>query len=164
MLLLGGTASAQQKIDFKQHPFFKRLLGEWTAEGERKYPDGRVTKVTEESKTELLGDNAVVTEGTRTRDGQVSHFKWTFTATDAGLIEAAYQRDTGQDSQRYEVQAAEDGSHIEMTALGDNNSKSTYAQAFKEGDSDTLETTNSRTDPNGNALYTATMVAKRKKA
>src|SRR6478752_7232458 len=100
-MLLAGTASAQQKIEFKDHPFFKRLIGEWSSEGERKYADGNLVKVTEAWKTELLGENAVVSEGTRDRNGQVSHYKWTFTVTDAGLIEAAYQRDiSNADTQR----------------------------------------------------------------
>ena len=165
MLLMSGVASAQQKVDFKTHPFFKRLIGEWSTEGQRTYSDGRVTKITEESKAEMFGDNAVSMEGTRTRDGQVSHFKWTFACTDAGVIEATYQRDTGNaDTQRYEVQATEDGSRIEMTVLGDNGSKSVITYAFKEGDADTLESTSTRTDANGAAQYNGTAVAKRKKA
>src|SRR3954468_19646772 len=150
LLLISSVVSAQQKLDFKEHPFFKHLIGAWTSEGERKYTDGNIVKVTEEWKGELLGDNAFTMEGTRDRGGQISHFKWTFTVTDTGLIDAAYQRDAGNaDSQRYEVQAAEDGSRIEMTALGDNNSKSTITHAFKEGSHDTLESTMTRTDANG---------------
>jgi hypothetical protein len=164
LLLLTSAASAQQKIDFKDHPFFKRLVGEWSSEGERKYADGNLVKVTETWTAELLGENAVSMEGTRDRGGQVSHYKWTFTVTDAGLIEASYQRDIGNaDTQRYEVQAAEDGSRIEMTALGDNSSKSTITHAFKEGDPDTLESTMTRTDANGATLYSGTAVAKKKK-
>src|SRR5690242_1908056 len=67
LLLLAGTASAQQKIEFKDHPFFKRLIGEWSSEGERKYADGNLVKVTETWKTELSGENAVTMEGTRDR-------------------------------------------------------------------------------------------------
>jgi hypothetical protein len=163
-LLLASTASAQQKMEFKTHPFFKKFMGEWTSEGERKYGDGNVVKVKEESKVEMLGDNSVTMEGTRDRAGQVSHFKWTFACTDAGVIEATYQRDVGNPAtQRYEVQAAEDGSRIEMTALGDNSSKSEITHAFKEGDPDTIESTMSRTDGNGTTQYSGTAVAKRKK-
>jgi hypothetical protein len=164
-MLLAGAASAQQKIEFKDHPFFKRLIGEWKSEGERKYADGNLVKVTEEWKTEMSGENAVTMEGTRDRAGQITHYKWTFTIPDAGLIVAEYQRDIGNaTTQRYEVQAAEDGSRIEMTALGDNSSKSTITHAFKEGDSDTLESTMTRTDANGATLYSGTAVAKKKKA
>jgi hypothetical protein len=164
LLLLANTALAQQQVDFKTHPFFKKFMGEWTSQGERKYADGNVVKVTEESKVEMLGDNAVTMEGTRDRAGQVSHFKWTFACTDAGVIEGTYQRDVGNPAtQRYEVQAAEDGSQIEMTALGDNSSKSTITHAFKEGDPDTIESTMSRTDGNGVTQYSGTAVAKRKK-
>jgi hypothetical protein len=164
LLLLTSTVSAQQKIDLKTHPFFKHLIGEWTSEGERKYGDGNIVKVKEEWKAEMLGDNALTMEGTRDRGGQITQFKWTFTATDAGLIDAAYQRNAGNaDSQRYEVQAAEDGSRIEMTALGDNNSKSTTSYAFKEGDHDTLESSFMRTDGSGITQYSGTAVAKKKK-
>src|SRR5436190_11591313 len=93
VLLLTGAASAQQKIEFKDHPFFKRLIGEWSSEGERKYADGNLVKVTETWKTELSGENAVTMEGTRDRAGQITHYKWTFTVPDAGLIVAEYQRD-----------------------------------------------------------------------
>jgi hypothetical protein len=164
MLLIASVAPAQQKIDLKEHPFFKRLIGEWSAEGERKYADGNVTKVTQESKTEIYGENAIVTEGRRDRNGQVSQFKWMFVCTDAGAIEATYQRDIGNpDTTRYEVQAAEDGSRIEMVALGDNNAKTTVVEVFKEGDPDTTESTMTRTDSNGTVIYTSTSVAKRKK-
>jgi hypothetical protein len=132
MLLVCGAASAQQKIELKEHPFFKRLIGEWASEGERTYGDGNVVVVKEEWKTELLGENAVVSEGRRDRGGQASRFRYTFSVTDAGNIEAAYQRDIGnENTTRYEVQAAEDGSRIEMTALGDNGAKSTITYAFK---------------------------------
>jgi hypothetical protein len=164
VLLVSGAASAQQKIDLKTHPFFKQLIGEWSAEGERKYADGNVTKVTQESKTELYGDNAVTTEGKRERSEQVTNFKWMFVSTDAGTIEATYHRDASNpDGQRFEVQAAEDGSRIEMTALGDNNAKTVTVEAFKEGDHDTIETTTTRTDANGAVVYTSVMVEKRKK-
>jgi hypothetical protein len=74
------------------------------------------------------------------------------------------ERDIGNaNSQRYEVQVAEDGSGIEMTALGDNSSKSTITHAFKEGDPDSLASTMTRTDANGTTLYSAMAVAKRKK-
>jgi hypothetical protein len=164
LLFLTGTASAQQKIEFKDHPFFKRLIGEWSSEGERKYADGNLVKITEEWKTELSGENAITMEGTRDRAGQITHYKWTFTVPDAGIIVAEYQRDIGNAAtQRYEVQAAEDGSRIEMTALGDNSSKSTITHAFKEGDPDTLESTMTRTNANGATLYSGTAVAKKKK-
>lgn len=164
LLLLTGAVSAQQKIDLKEHPFFKRLMGEWSSEGERKYGDGNVVTVKEDWKTELLGENAVVSEGRRDRGGQVSQFRYTFSATDAGNIEAAYQRDTGnENTTRYEVQAAGDGSRIEMTALGDNGAKSTITYTFKEGDPDTLEITMTRTDGNGATQYSGTAVGKRKK-
>src|SRR4051812_39125992 len=81
-MLLAATASAQQKIEFKDHPFFKRLIGEWSSEGERKYADGNLVKVTETWKTELSGENAITMEGTRDRAGQVTHYKWTFTVPD----------------------------------------------------------------------------------
>jgi hypothetical protein len=162
--LLATPASAQQQVNFKTHPFFKRFIGEWSSEGQRKYADGNLVTVKEESKVELLGDNAVTMEGTRDRAGQVTHFKWTFACTDAGVIEATYQRDIGNtDTQRYEVQAAEDGSQIEMTALGDNGSKLVVTHAFKEGDPDTIESTMNRTDGNGATQYSGTAVAKRKK-
>jgi hypothetical protein len=75
------------------------------------------------------------------------------------------ERDIGNaDSQCYEVQAAEDGSGIEMTTLGDNSSKSTITHTFKEGDADTLESTISQMDANGATLYSGTAVAKKKKA
>jgi hypothetical protein len=164
MLLPAAPGWAQQKIDFKTHPFFKRFIGEWSSEGQRKYADGNLVTVKEESKVELLGDNAVTMEGTRDRAGQVTHFKWTFACTDAGVIEATYQRDTGNpDTQRYEVQAAEDGSQIEMTSLGDNGSKLVVTHAFKEGDPDTIESTMNRTDGNGATQYSGTAVAKKKK-
>jgi hypothetical protein len=164
MLLVCGAASAQQKIELKEHPFFKRLIGEWASEGERTYGDGNVVVVKEEWKTELLGENAVVSEGRRDRGGQASQFRYTFSVTDAGNIEAAYQRDIGnENTTRYEVQAAEEGSRIEMTALGDNGAKSTITYAFKEGDADTLESTMSRTDGNGATVYSGTAVGKRKK-
>jgi hypothetical protein len=163
-LLISGAASAQQKIDLKTHPFFKQLIGEWTAEGERKSADGSVTKVTQESKIELYGDNAVLTEGKRERNGQVTNFKWMFVSTDAGTIEATYHRDASNpDGQRFEVQAAEDGSRLEMTALGDNNAKTVTVEAFKDGDHDTIETTTTRTDANGAVVYSSVMVGKRKK-
>jgi hypothetical protein len=164
ILLISGAASAQQKVDLKTHPFFKHLVGEWSAEGERKYADGNVTKVTQESKTEIYGDNAVLTEGKRERSGQVTNFKWMFVSTDAGTIEATYHRDASNpDGQRFEVQAAEDGSRIEMTALGDNNAKTVTVEAFKDGDHDTIETTITRTDSNGTVVYSSVMVGKRKK-
>jgi hypothetical protein len=163
LVLMTGGASAQQKIDLKEHPFFKRLLGEWSSEGERKYGDGNLVTVKEDWKTEMLGENAVVSEGRRDRGGQVSQFRYTFSVTDAGNIEAAYQRDIGnENTTRYEVQAAEDGSRIEMTALGDNGAKSTVTYAFKEGDPDTLEITVGRTDGNGATVYSGTAVGRRK--
>jgi len=59
----------------------------------------------------------------------------TITLMDSGLIEAVYQRDTSKpDTQRYEVQAPEDGSQVELTALLDNNSKVVTTDAFKAAD------------------------------
>ena len=92
LLLLTSALSAQEKFDFKTHPFFKHLIGEWSSEGERKYADGRVVKVKMEWKTEAV-ENSLVMEGTRERDGQTNHFKWTFTHADSGLIEATYQQE-----------------------------------------------------------------------
>jgi len=160
-----GNASAQQKTEIKDHPFYKHLIGEWSAEGERKYNDGRIVKVKQEWKTEVLGANSITSEGTQERDGQSSHYKWTITMMDSGLVEAIYQRDVSKpDTQRYEVQAAEDGSQVQLTALLDNNSKVETTEAFKAGDHDTIENTTTRTDPNGAVIYTSTTVAKRKKA
>lgn len=160
-----GLLSAQSKTEIKDHPFYKQLIGEWSSEGERKYNDGRIVKIKQEWKTEVLGANSMTSEGTQERDGQSTHYKWTITLMDSGLVEAIYQRDTGKpDTQRYEVQAAEDGSQVQMTALLDNNSKVETTEAFKAGDHDTLESTTTRTDPNGAIIYTSTTVAKRKKA
>jgi hypothetical protein len=165
LLFLTGVVSAQQKTDIKDHPFYKQLIGEWSSEGERKYTDGRIVKIKQEWKTEVLGANSLTSEGTQERDGQSTHYKWTITLMDSGLIEAIYQRDTTKpDTQRYEVQAAEDGSQVQMTALLDNNSKAEITEAFKAGDHDTLENNTTRTDPNGATIYTSTTVAKRKKA
>jgi hypothetical protein len=164
LLLFGGMVSAQDKTNLKDHPYFKQTVGEWSSEGERKYTDGRVVKITQEWKTEVLSPNSLSVEGDQTRDGQTSHYKWTITLMDSGLIEAIYQRDASKpDTQRYEVQAADDGSHAEFTALLDNNSKVVTTDSFKAGDHDTIESTTTRTDPNGATIYTATAVAKRKK-
>jgi hypothetical protein len=160
-----GLLSAQSKTEIKDHPFYKQLIGEWSSEGERKYADGHIVKIKQEWKTEVLGANSMTSEGTQERDGQSSHYKWTITLMDSGLVEAIYQRDTSKpDTQRYEVQTAEDGSQVQMTALLDNNSKVETTEAFKAGDHDTLENTTTRTDPNGAIIYTSTTVAKRKKA
>lgn len=164
LLLFTGFASAQQKMGIKDHPFFKQFLGEWNAEGERNYADGRVVKIKQEWKTEALGENALSLEGDQERDGQTTHYKWTFTLMDSGLVEGTYQRDTSKpDTQRYEVQAPDDGTHIELTALLDNNSKIVTTESFKEGDHDTLEITTTRTDSRGATIYTGKSVAKRKK-
>jgi len=160
-----GSLPAQQKTEIKNHPFYKHLIGEWSSEGERKYADGRTVKVKQEWKTEVLGANSMTSEGTQERDGQSTHYKWTITMMDSGLVEAIYQRDTGKpDTQRYEVAAAEDGSQVQLTALLDNNSKVETTEAFKAGDHDTIESTTTRTDANGAVIYTSTTVAKRKKA
>jgi hypothetical protein len=163
LLLLGGLASAQDKTNLKDHPYFKQTVGEWSSEGERKYTDGRVVKITQEWKTEVLSPNSLSIEGDQTRDGQSTHYKWTITLMDSGLIEAIYQRDASKpDTQRYEVQAADDGSHVELTALLDNNSKVVTTDTFKKGNPDTIESTTTRTDPNGATIYTATATAKKK--
>ena len=62
-LLLTATASAQQKMEIKDHPFFKQIIGTWTSEGDRKYADGRVQKIlTEEGATVNPGDTLAVIE------------------------------------------------------------------------------------------------------
>lgn len=164
LLLLTSALSAQEKFDFKTHPFFKHLIGEWSSEGERKYADGRVQKVKMEWKTEVEGD-ALIMEGTRDRDGQTNHFKWTFTHADSGLIEATYQQEVSNpNSQHYEVQAPEDGSQMTMTALLDNNAKVEMTDAFKPDDRDMIESKVTRTDASGATIYTGTSTAKRKKS
>ena len=161
MLLWAGTASAQQ---IKEHPFYKRLIGEWASEGERKYADGNVIKIKQESKTDVLAANTLTTEGTRERNGQTNHYRWTITLNDSGLIEAMYQPDTGKpDTQRYEVQVTGGGASVEMTALLESNAKVIIVDAFKTGDPDTIESTVTRTDAAGVTIYTGTSVAKRKK-
>jgi len=163
LLLLSGFASAQDKVEIKDHPYFKKAIGEWSSEGERKYTDGRVVKIKQEWKTEVLGANTLTMEGNSERDGQgTTHYKWTITLMDTGLIEAIYQRDTSKpDTQRYEVQQTEEGVKIELTALLDNNSKVSTVDTFK--DNDTIESTVTRTDSTGATIYTGTAVAKRKK-
>lgn len=161
---LNGPAHAQDKAALKDHPYFKKLIGEWVSEAERKYADGNLVKIKQSYKVEALNDDTLTSEGTSERNGQTTQYRWTFTRTPSGLVEATYQRDTSKpDTQRYEVQVAEDGSHVEMTALLDSNARATILDSFKEGDPDTIESTLSRTDANGNAIYTATAVAKRKK-
>jgi hypothetical protein len=163
LLLLGGIAHAEEKTEIKNHPFFKKAIGEWSSDGERKYTDGRVVKIKQEWKTEVLGANTLSMEGNSERDGQgTTHYKWTITLMDSGLIEAIYQRDVSKpDTQRYEVQQTEEGVKIELTALLDNNSKVSTVEAFK--DNDTLESTVTRTDSTGATIYVGTAVAKRKK-
>ena len=162
-LLLLGSSAVLSAQEIKDHPYFKKALGEWSSEGERKYTDGRVVKIKQEWKTEVLGANTLTMEGSSERDGQgTTHYKWTITLMDNGLIEAVYQRDTSKpDTQRYEVQQTEEGVKIELTALLDNNSKVSTTDTFK--DNDTIESTVTRTDSTGATIYTGTTVAKRKK-
>jgi len=161
-LLLAGAASAQQKADFKNHPFFNRLVGEWTSEGEEK-GKGTTVKFKQEWKGQVPGDNTFTIEGTREIAGLATHYKWTFKRTDSGPIEASLQPDIKKPpSMRYEVKVADDGSRMEMTALLPSKVKVAIVESFKDGGHDVLEVTVTTSDASGTRVYSSTAVSRRK--
>lgn len=161
-LLLASAASAQQKTDLKNHPFFSRLVGEWTSEGEET-GKGKTMKFNQEWKGQAPGDNTFTIEGTRGIAGLATHYKWTFKHAESGLIEASLQPDIKKtQSMRYEVQVADDGSRMEMTAELPSKFKVAIVESFKNGGHDVLEVTVTTSDASGTPLYTSTAVSRRK--
>lgn len=164
LMLLAGAASAQQKFDFKNHPFFKHLIGEWTMEGELKGVEGEVLKFKREEKAEFSDENTFTIEGKHEMNNISTHYKWTITRKDSGVFDAVWQpRLNKVDATHYEAKVTEDGSRAEFTALGPNGEKLVIVETFKEGDHDTLEVKDTMVDRSGATVITGTNVFKRVK-
>lgn len=164
MMLLVSAASAQQKFDFKNHPFFKQLIGEWTMEGELKSAEGEVLKFKREEKAEVTGEDIFTIEGKREMNKVITHYKWTITRKDTGVFEAVFQpRLNKVDATRYEARVMEDGSRAEFEALGPSKEKMVFVETFKDGDHDTLEVKDTMMDRSGAVVISGTNFFKRVK-
>jgi len=160
LLGLSAWASGEDASAFKDHPYFKHLLGgSWKIDGELKAADGRVIKIKEEWKTQLLGDNTLTMEGSRELDGDSKNFKWT------GLFEATHQADTSNpETVRFELDVPADGSKVEMSgSLGNGDAKLVIIDSYKDGDHDQIESQVSLKDASGTAVLSGTLLAKRDK-
>ncbi len=158
------TASAQDKFDFRTHPYFKHLIGEWKLEAEVTRANGDREKFTQLSKTEVAEANVLTTEGAYEGRDLSVRFKWMFTHTASGKLEAVLQPDLDKpDLQRFEVKVSEDCLSLEITRALKNQQKMTVVDAFKDGDYDLRELTRTITDSEGAVLSTTTALSKRVK-
>jgi hypothetical protein len=149
---------------FKDHSFFKHMVGDWTCEGELKGIDGIILKITEQWKGEFLGDNTFQASGNRDIDGRSEEFGWTFIRNPAtGSIEATHHDGRNASAtDRFEVLVSDDHSKIEMTALGTGpNEKIVVVQEFRKNDHDILHDKVTFTDSSGTAVLSGELVNKR---
>lgn len=165
MMLLAGAASAQQTFDFKTHPYFKNLQGDWTSEGQGGSTGGKVERYKVQWKGEASDANTFTIEGAVEAEGKTTHYKKTITRSASGAFEAVIQPDTSKPAtQRYTVQLSPDGTRMEMTLLLANKAKQVIVDAFKAGGHDELEYKLKITDATGAVTYSSASASKRVKS
>jgi hypothetical protein len=164
MMLLTGAASAQQTFDFKTHPYFKNLQGDWTSEGQGGGTGGKVERYKVQWKGEALDANTFIIEGAVEAEGKTTHYKKTITRSASGACEAVIQPDTSKPAtQRYAVQLSPDGTRMEMTLLLGDKAKQVIVDAFKGGGHDEVEYKLKITDATGAVTYSSMSASKRVK-
>lgn len=135
-----------------QHPFFKHLIGKWTAEGSLTNQEGNVIKYSAEWTGAAADDATFTLEGSRTIDKTTQSYSWTFTQdASTGLLEVIHvvQDETGT-PQRFEASFTEATLTLEVsTYLNSNNAKVTLKETFEGPAHDKLLTDVQFVDDNG---------------
>jgi hypothetical protein len=164
LLALSICCLAIEPAQFKDHPFFKHMVGEWACEGELKGADGNVFSFKEEWKGEFVGETTFSATGKRDINGQAMNFECTFIRDPAtGRIEATQiaKAETAV-TERYEVSASADGSKIELTALGDSGNKTLHVVLeFRKSDYALLHSRITASDESGTVVASGELVNKR---
>lgn len=163
-LSLSIHGHAADRVQFKDHPFFKHMMGEWTSEGELKGADGKAFSFKEKWKGEFVGETTFAATGKREINGQSMNFDCTFIRDPAtGRIEAT-QNTKAETAviERFEVMGSADGSKLEMTALGSvNNEMLAIVLEFRQNDHDHLYQKMTFTDASGTAVGSSELVNQR---
>lgn len=135
-----------------QHPFFKHLVGKWTAEGSLTNQEGNVIPYSAEWNGAVVDDSTFTMEGSRTIDKTTQSYSWTFTQdSSTGLLEVIHTvQDATGTPQRFEASFTEATLTLEVsTYLNSNNAKVTLKETFEGPAHDKLLTDVQFVDDNG---------------
>ena len=161
--IFAGCAIGQEKTDFKNHPFFQHMIGEWVGEGELKDAHDTLIKFKTEWKADVEGENAFVIEGNREINGNAQTYKWTIIHNPTTGAYEANHKAPDSEAVRFEVLVPEGEMRIEMTVLGNAESKMTVIDSFPDKEFETLETKVTIMDDSGATTLSGTIIQKRVK-
>ncbi len=161
--IFAAWANGEEKTDFKNHPFFKYMIGEWTGEGELKDAHDALVKFKMEWKADVEGENTFVVEGNREINGNAQTYKWTIIHNPTTGAYEATHKSPDSEAVRFEVLVPEGEMRIEMTMLGNAESKMTVIDSFPDKDFNTLETKVTIVDDSGATTLSGTILQKRVK-
>ena len=140
-LALFTVASPLPALDFTTHPFFKHLIGDWTAEGELKGTDDRLITVTETWTGKPAAEGSFIIEGSRTINDDTQNFTWTIThnpATDG--YEAVLSTANSTEPVRFEGSVSDVTLTMDLKAItGGGDSSITVQDSFADEEKETLQ-------------------------
>lgn len=103
------------QVDASDPPFFKKVMGQWSGQGQLTNASGEVTEIREEWSAESNDDGTFVFAGTRRMGDKDQEFSWVFiynVSTD--LFECEYWHTGMEDKLRCDVVMLDDG--VELRA------------------------------------------------
>lgn len=141
-LFLAGALLSQEKTDFANHPFFKHLIGRWTAEGTLKNVMGEESRLVEEWKATVSGEGALLIEGWRQINDDRHDFRWNITHNQAtGLYEATHVVNGNEaDAQRFEASVSDVALTMELKAPLGSSGSILLKDSFTDNTHDVMRT------------------------
>ncbi len=164
LLSVLALTAQEKKVDFKAHPFFKLLAGEWKSEGALTDKDGKVITIAEEWKGRVTDEGTFVMEGSLRIDDKQQDVRWTFShnsATDSYVAERVELG--GGDSKTFQVSVSDVTLSMELKALLDGDGAITLKESFADEKHDTLKSEVSVTSATSEIQFSGTVTHKRVK-
>jgi len=145
-----------EAIDFEKHPWFSRVVGEWTGAGEMTNAEGEVSKMTEKWEGKVDPAGSFVINGTREWNGETFEFRWAYHYNPTTeLFEVDYWQ-TGMEGENLKLEASITDDQVQMKApFGDSGAELRVVNIFVDGN---IESKVDITDSQGQAQLSGEVI------